>query len=306
MALTRYTTPEGAAAIDSWYDAGLRRLPLPCTTRTLPTRFGATHVIVAGNPDGPPVMLLHGLGTNALFWKPQLSALAGFCIYAVDVVGQPGRSAAKGPYLTGGDHARWLAEVMDRLDVPRAAFAGISLGAFLTIKLGAYAPERVSRAVLLAPAGMARMPAGMFLRVGVAMLPLANYKERMRDVLQRTLMAPGVTVDDLNGDQRWVSEFLALLTTYEKPERHPLRLVDRAAPAFPLPARVMRRFRAPSLVLIGEHDAMFPARQVVKRARRLLPGLVDAAIIPDAGHGLTFDQTAETNTRMVAFLTAGA
>jgi pimeloyl-ACP methyl ester carboxylesterase len=47
-----------------------------------------------GGKNALPVLLIQGLGGNALLWKPQMPALPGrFRVYAEEVIGQMGKSA---------------------------------------------------------------------------------------------------------------------------------------------------------------------------------------------------------------------
>ena len=43
-------------------------------------------------------------------------------------------------------------------------------------------------------------------------------------------------------------------------------------------------YRAPTLILAGEKDAMFPGNAVVRRAREIIPNLVAAECLPGATH----------------------
>jgi 3-oxoadipate enol-lactonase len=107
------------------------------------------HAAVDG-PPGAPVLVLGGsLGTTRAMWEPQLPALAGrFRVIRYDHLGH-GRSAVlSGPYtidLLG----RELLRLLDELDVPRAHYAGLSLGGMVGMWLAAYAAERVDRLALL-------------------------------------------------------------------------------------------------------------------------------------------------------------
>jgi pimeloyl-ACP methyl ester carboxylesterase len=77
-------------------------------------------------------------------------------LYAPDIVGQPGLSAQTRPSPKGDGHAFWVEDVLDGLQ--RAPLVGLSYGAGLAIRNIGLAPERISRAALVSPAGIAAGP----------------------------------------------------------------------------------------------------------------------------------------------------
>ncbi|RRO20389.1 3-oxoadipate enol-lactonase [Saccharopolyspora rhizosphaerae] len=101
-------------------------------------------------PEGAPVVVLsNSLGTDLRLWDEQVPALAErFRVLRYDQRGH-GRSEAKpGPYAMpelGGD----VLELLDRLGVDKAHFAGVSLGGMTGMWLAENAPERVERLALI-------------------------------------------------------------------------------------------------------------------------------------------------------------
>ncbi|MDX1993989.1 MAG: alpha/beta hydrolase [bacterium] len=294
-----YTTPDGEAEVMAWYNAALERFPVPMESEYVVTRYGETHLITAGNPDGPPVILLHGLSTNAVVWKPQFPALMNFRVHAVDIIGQPGKSAPRKLSLLGGDYARWLLDVFDALKIEQAAVVGLSFGGYLALKLGAYAPARVRRAMLIAPAGLAPLRANILWQLATAHLIPASYTSTLQTIYRQTLGDPAAY---LLPEAAEIGELLRLLSLHRRPERHPRDLLNNAIPALPLPAVEAMRFTSPTFVLVGEKDVLFDAAHSVRRAEKVLPGLQGAEILPDAGHGLMYERVEAVNARLVRFL----
>jgi pimeloyl-ACP methyl ester carboxylesterase len=97
-------------------------------------------------------------------------------LYAPDIVGQPGLSAQTRPSPKGDGHAFWVEDVLDGLGLERAPLVGLSYGAGIAIRTMGLAPERVSRAALASPAGVAAGPVFRML-VGVA-VPMVLYRLR--------------------------------------------------------------------------------------------------------------------------------
>ncbi len=110
--------------------------------------------------EGPPLLLLHGLGASSFSWRHNLSPLARhFRVLAPDLPPH-GRSAAP----ADGDYtpealSRAVMDFLDRRGISRTAVAGNSLGGALALLLARDYPERVSALVLLAPAAaLTRLP----------------------------------------------------------------------------------------------------------------------------------------------------
>jgi len=276
-----------AAALAS-YDAALARLRVRYETFGVPTRFGETHIVAAGPSEGLPIVLAHGWNGNSAGWWPQINTLAAsFRLYAPDTIGQAGRSAPTRPSMRGPGYGLWLADVLDGLGLTRPALVGGSGGAWLILKLAEAAPERIGRAVLLSPAGF--VPPRLDFLLRAAWVGVLRPDETTPLRYARLASPPPLQVDE--ADIRLGAAALLAL----KPQLPPPTIPDRS----------LRRLTAPTMILVGEHEAIFPPHAVLRRARRLLPGLVHAEIIALAGHNLSYEQAARVNERISGFVQAG-
>ena len=103
--------------------------------------------------DGPPLLLLHGYGGEATWWRRNVAFLArARTVYALDLPGF-GASRMRGQYTVSRSLdlvVRW----MDLQNIGTPDVAGHSMGGQLAVLLAARRPERVRRLLLLAPAGL--------------------------------------------------------------------------------------------------------------------------------------------------------
>ncbi len=91
------------------YDAALAGWPVPCQSIEIPTPLGPTHAVVSGPDDAPLLVLLPSFAGTALAWRANVAALSqDWRVCALDMIGQPGRSAAHGPIGGEAGYARWL------------------------------------------------------------------------------------------------------------------------------------------------------------------------------------------------------
>lgn len=118
------------------------------------TSFGPTRAYHWAG-DGEPLVLLHGGLCTSVIWQPVVDALAGRDVWAIDVMGDVGRSRHDAPFTTEADFATWLEETLTRLELDRVHLAGHSLGGWVALHVAVHRPARLASLVLFEPGGVA-------------------------------------------------------------------------------------------------------------------------------------------------------
>ena len=108
----------------------------------------ALHHEIAGPLDAPVLLMGGSLGTTLRMWEWQLPLAARLRLVRFDHRGHGRSPVPTGPYEIG-DLARDVLKLMDVLGLERASYCGLSLGGMVGMWLGANAPERVDRLVLM-------------------------------------------------------------------------------------------------------------------------------------------------------------
>ena len=73
------------------------------------------------------MILLHAGQASSTMWFPNIAALSEkFHVWALDTIGEPGKSAPARPYTTKRDCAAWLEGVLETLGIARAHVMGLS------------------------------------------------------------------------------------------------------------------------------------------------------------------------------------
>ena len=264
-----YRSAAGAAAVRERYDTLLDRWPVPSGRRTVSTRLGATFVVVSGPVDAPPVVALQGSGGTAAHWLPDIATLAGrLRVYAVDAPGEPGRTAGARPPLTSPAYAEWLDDVLDALELPRAAFLGTSLGGWWALDHALRRPARVTALALVNPAGIGR-------RRIAPLLKFAGYRlfgawGRRRSL---AMVAKGSPADP---GRRAVGEFTLATFEHFKPRLEAIPVV---------PVERLRALAMPVQAHFGAHDVLLDQRDAAAKLRGARPD-ADVRLVEDAGHFL--------------------
>ncbi|MFD0488539.1 alpha/beta fold hydrolase [Saccharopolyspora spinosporotrichia] len=180
----------GARLLREQYLAALEHWPVDNERLRVPTPEGETFVLACGPATASPLVLLHGSGGNSAQWMDRIAELAArFRVYAVDVIGEPGLSAASRPPAASDRYALWLEAVLDFLGVRSAAVMGSSLGGWLALDFATRRPERVRRLALSCPLGLGRNRKGFF--VEAVLLSVLGRRGQRRTVA-RTL-GPGLS-----------------------------------------------------------------------------------------------------------------
>ena len=109
-----------------------------------------------GNPDGEPLLLLHGFTDSWRSWEPVLEHLPRE-LRAIAPT-QRGHGDAERPAhgYRIEDLAADTVDLMDQLELPRATVVGHSMGAWLAQRIAIDHPERVNAVVLEAAIGLVR------------------------------------------------------------------------------------------------------------------------------------------------------
>lgn len=290
-----YKTEHGRQTMDEWYDRFLERLrgrgATPEHVR-VETRYGDTNVLVAGPANAPPLLCFHGAMATAPASLVQVSGLLEhFRVYFPDTVGQPGRSDHRRLDWQGDDHGHWALEVIDGLGMESVRAFGVSLGGYVILRLASIAPDRVERAVLWAPAGLARPPVASMLGLiwDGLMYSFRPSRSRLAKVLARTFT-------DL--DDEFVDYFADSLAHVHPDRRFPTVLPDGA----------LADWDAPKLLIVNDRDSVFPAERLVARARSELTNVVDTVTMEDCAHMPPFREGAldDLIDRIAEFMIEGA
>lgn len=249
------------------------------------------HYEVAGS-GGPTVLLLHGIGSNSRSFRRQLEALSdAYIAVAWDAPGY-GRSEDPAAAFSLEDLADDAAALLDHLGVPRAHVLGSSMGGVVAQLLFHRHPRRVASLILADT------------NPGSGSLPESERSARV----QRRLAALETMTP------RQIAEARApTLVSPDAPPELLAEMIDIMAEIRPIGYRaaaigmgtadlteLLPEIAVPTLVLVGEWDAVTP-RETAEMLARQIPA-ARLAVVPGAGHASHQENPVAFNAAVRQFL----
>jgi 3-oxoadipate enol-lactonase len=218
------------------------------------TRIETTHrrvrVLEAGG--GWPVVLLHAFPLGADMWRPQLEAVPdGWRFIAPDLPGFGGEDPAGSGNASMDGYADDIAALLDALEIDRAVIGGLSMGGYVTFALFRRAPERFSGLLLADTRTAADTPEGRTARRAMSELVKTQGPSAVADQMMPKLLGPTTRASRPHVEPE-VRRLIVANT---------VRGIDDAIHAMmgrPDSADLMVRISVPTLVIVGEEDALTP------------------------------------------------
>ena len=158
------------------YQRQLDELPFNYEEQDVQTQFGSTHIISAGDVNKPPLLLLHGVNASAPTILDAFAHLTNsFQVFAVDIIGQPNKSAFSRPSKKDGSYGIWVHEVIEKLGLRNITLVGVSFGGFIALKAAAYSDRNIKYVYAIDSGGLAN--GNMFKMLFKAFIPMKKYKK---------------------------------------------------------------------------------------------------------------------------------
>jgi len=313
--LSLYKSEEGYKKMMSWYNRVQEEISVDHESVFADTRFGKTHIILAGKENLKSILLIPGVAGCAPLWRHQINAFSEhFRVFAIDIVGQPGKSAANPPSVFNDDFTDWLEDIIHSLNLDRPHIVGVSTGGTTAMDMAIRNPDLIDKTVMCGPTGLAR-----------ARLPFRQWlltaRKKNTDALSDDLTASSFSKprsgETFGSFDRQLARGMALGTKHyrvdkslgvynEKTSRvdimKALRVIGKFF--FSVDKKRLKSFKNKGLLIFGEFEVLYNPWKISKRLQKLIPSL-QIEIVKDAGHAAIYDQPKAVNKLVLDFLRKG-
>ncbi len=267
------------ALFDEWEKS---HWPVESESRYIDTSYGKTFVRITGPEDAPPLVLIHGMGSNSLIFYSKIKDLSeNFRTYAVDTVGDKGLSICTTPIKKSDDYVQWFDELFNALDLDNNInLMGGSYGAWLISQYAIHKQNRLSKLVLIAPVGTIVPINPQFMRrLLLSTLPFDYFQKSFNLWFDPTINNKSASL-----------QFLGFSNACNKFYKANFILNPNV-----LNDEELKSIKCPVLFLAGDHERVFSPYEAMDRLERVVPQF-KKKIIPGVGHATISDSNLTTET----------
>lgn len=267
------------------YDESLKHWNMEIETFYIETTYGKTHVIACGPKDAQPVVLLHGMTVSSTMWFANVPYWSqNYRVYAIDTIGDFGKSECIRPITNRTELNTWLNEVLDSLNINDIYLIGHSMGGWIALQFSLQS-DRIKKLVLLAPV---MSFCGLNWKFPLKLLPATLLRNSyFIRTLYNWMFAKKNTPNPVLYNQ--------FLAGYKFG-----RIQLKVAPTV-FKETELKRLTPETLVLIGEDEVIYSSvNKAVKHAEE--SPKMTAHLIPDSSHCLPAEQAPIVNQLVLQFL----
>ena len=266
----------------------------------------------AGLEYAPVILLLHGLGARASFWRPVIPSLVnqGFQVYALDLPGF-GNSESVAELYTPTTVGKLIREFVDALNLSPVIVVGHSMGGTMAGSFAISDPASIKALVFVDAFGFSDnlFPVSPAIFYSLTIPSLYYRLTWQSDKLIQPIIKSNFHVSDrLNPEildmaiaENWVgsssdrAKILYGLGVSMGSQTQRSQYVHNLRDRF-------LHYGFPMLVIWGQEDAFIPVRDAYQIKSKIPE--IELHIIPDCGHVPPLEKTDEFNQRLIQFLRA--
>jgi pimeloyl-ACP methyl ester carboxylesterase len=256
---------------------------------------GISYLARAGGA-GTPIVLLHGIGSNAQSFVPLIEALAGRPALAWNAPGFDASQPLPVDWPDASDYAAVLSRLLTHLGVARCILLGHSLGTLIAARFAVGSPERVAM-LLLVSASL-----GHGTKKGEPLPPAVARRIEDLDRLGAEKFAAArspLLLGDPAGQPDVLRAVAGAMAAVQRPGYDQAarmlaggRMLDDAA-----------KIEVPTAVMVGAKDTITPPDNVRRVFEALRPSVRQAfQQFPGAGHAICQEQPAAVARAITAIV----
>jgi pimeloyl-ACP methyl ester carboxylesterase len=270
------------------YDKSLSLWTIPLAEKYIDTSYGRTHLIICGNTNSKPLVLLHAASCGATIWYKNVESLSKkYCIYAIDLITESSKSILTRKISNPNENADWLNEVFDKLPFDKFHLCGLSIGGWTAANYASVYPNKVEKLILLSPIqNIAKMYNAFFFKI----------------------IKMGIKPTRKN-----IENYIGWGGSKEAPlpdsiiEQFTISIMNiNSNAAFPkwIKKEKLKNLDMPVMVLFGKNEFAFSVEKAVKRAKKTITNL-KVKVLENVSHLLPVSAPELVNKEVLLFLENG-
>ena len=296
-----------SAASTTAADPVFESLKYKFPTKKVALSSGQSVAYVDEGKGSETIIFIHGLGSYLPAWEKNIESLkSNYRTIALDLPGY-GKSSKENVQVSMDAYAKTVLELMDKLKIKKATLAGHSMGGQIAITAALQAPERVSKLILAAPAGLETFTDQQKQVFKVTVTPESVQKTTP----EQTAANYKINFHKMPAEaQHMVDERLLIMKSEQFDDYSKAVAASVAAMVDEPVYQKLPQLHMPALIVFGENDALIPNRYfnpnltpkaVAETGKERIPNS-QVVMIPEAGHFLQYEQPAAFNKAVQEFM----
>ena len=245
-----------------------------------------------GMADKATLIFIHGFPFNRTMWAQQAALYQrDFRVVTYDQRGH-GESELGNTHYMFEFFVDDLIGLMDQLKIDRAILCGLSMGGYVALRAAERNPERVRGLILCDTKSEADSDAGKLKRASDLRMIQEQGLNIFAEKFSKAVLSPR------NISNTDIVECVRQMIMGNKPEGVQATLIALATRTDTTAS--LRRVQVPTLILVGEDDALTPPAASLAMHGRITNS--EHTVIPNAGHMSNIENPSFFNARLTDFL----
>jgi 3-oxoadipate enol-lactonase len=254
---------------------------------------GDVRLHVPNQGFGPALLLVHGFPLDHTMWRHQIRQFAGkYKVLAPDLRGFGASDISPGT-VTMEDYADDMAALLDALRVDKVVFCGLSMGGYIAFQFAKHYPDRLAGLILCDTRAVPDTPEAAQNREALAAKVLKEGTSALAEDMMKKLFAPATL-------ESGSDEIASIRAVMENARPEGVAAALRGLAARPDSRELLGQIEVPTLVIVGEHDAISPPDEM-KAIADAIPG-AEFLLVEGAGHMAPLEKPEPVNAAIGAFL----
>ncbi len=264
-----FKSKQGKHEILELYDQKLKELHIEHQYEQVLTSFGNTNIIVSGDPQNPPLILVHGSnGCAPISYETYPNLNKFYRVYAVDVLAQPNKSAETRLSMKDDSYGKWMNEIIESFTIESVTMVGFSFGGLVILKTLECDESNIKEVFLSAPAYIANgNPVKALFKI---FIPMKKYMRTKKLKYVDKFLSEVFTDRD-----NFAVKYLSKVFLHFKMDFTAIPIIS---------AEKAKRIKTPITLIAAKNDVLFPGKKMLKRASQLFPSIKKSILLENSKH----------------------